>query len=280
MKKCYLLGYPIEHSMSAIMHNHAFKLLGLNYKYELKSVKPRNLARFIKEELQKLEFVGASITIPHKVEIMRHLDSIDGAAMEIGAVNTILHDRGTLKGYNTDGVGAIKALKEVITDLSESNVIVLGAGGASRALSYYLARETKNLTILNRTPKKAANMSKQLEKIGKSKVRHGNLEKLSEIIDYTDILINTTSVGMNPNNEASPVSANQLHSGLLVFDIVYNPIRTQLIKDAEAVGAKTLSGVKMLVYQGTEAFKLWTGINAPETAMIKIVKETLEAKPN
>lgn len=276
MKKCYLIGFPVEHSMSAIMHNYAFKFLGLDFVYELKSVKPKDLEEFTKKELRKKDFRGGNITIPHKIKIIRHLDRIDNSVQSIGAVNTILNDDGTLLGYNTDGVGALKALKQVYGNLSSTSTIVLGAGGASRSICYHLSKEIKNLTILNRTPKKAADLAFNFKANRKAIVNHGSLAEISKYLPHADILINTTSVGMSPNTEESLVSMDQLHSNLLVFDIVYNPIRTQLIKDSEKVGARTLTGVNMLVYQGTEAFKIWTGFDAPEKDMIEIVSKKLE----
>jgi shikimate dehydrogenase len=278
MKKCYLLGYPVGHSMSAVMHNHAFNLLGLDFIYELKSVEPNSLKKFIKKELRQEEFRGGSVTIPHKVEIIKHLDNINEAARRIGAVNTILNDNGILMGYNTDGSGALRALKEAYGDLSKSKVVVLGAGGASRAICYHLVQKVRSLTILNRSPDKAANLAEYIELLGKAKVSHGSLNELNEYISNATILINTTSVGMSPNNKASPIPSHLLRADLFVFDIVYNPIRTKLIEDARNLGAQTLSGVSMLVYQGAEAFQLWTGEKAPIESMKNIVLKNLKAK--
>lgn len=278
MKKCYLLGYPVGHSMSAIMHNHAFNLLGLDFIYELRSVEPNNLTKFISNELRQEEFRGGSVTIPHKVEILKHLDRIDEAARSIGAVNTIVKDDEIIIGFNTDGKGAVKALREAYGDLSRSNIVVLGAGGASRAICFHLVQKVRAITILNRSPQRAANLAEYVELIGKTKVSHGSLEEINEYVSNATILINTTSVGMSPKINTSPIPANQLHPDLLVFDIVYNPIRTQLIEDAEKIGAQTLTGVNMLVYQGAEAFKMWTGVDAPEESMMKVVLETLKAK--
>jgi shikimate dehydrogenase len=276
MKKCYLIGYPVEHSMSAVMHNYAFKSLGLDFFYELKSVKPKDLEEFTKKELRNKDFRGGNITIPHKIQIIKHLDRIDKAAQTIGAVNTILNDDGILLGYNTDGIGALKSLKEAYGNLSRASAIVLGAGGASRSICYHLSKNVKNLTILNRTPKKAENLAIDLMANRKVTVNHGSLAEIPKYLPHADILIQTTSIGMSPNNKESLVSMDQLHRDLLVFDIVYNPIRTQLIKDSEKVGARTLTGVNMLVYQGTEAFKIWTGFDAPEKGMIEVVSKKLE----
>jgi shikimate dehydrogenase len=260
------------------MHNHAFKLLGINFVYELKQVEPDKIAKFTTTKLRKDEVAGANVTIPYKVEIMKYLNRIDNMALKIGAVNTILNMKGTLLGYNTDGIGGIKTLKETYGDLSKSNVLVLGAGGASRALSYCLSQEVKSLTILNRSQEKATTLGNYINETSNIKVKSGSLEKIPEIITTTDILINTTSVGMSPHNEISLVPTNLLHSDLFVFDLVYNPLKTKLIKDAENANARTLTGVNMLVYQGAEAFKLWTGMEAPEKAMKKIVIDTLEAR--
>jgi shikimate dehydrogenase len=264
--------------MSAVMHNHAFNLLGLDFIYELKSVEPNNLKKFIKKALRQKEFRGGNVTIPHKIEISKHLDCLNEAARRIGAVNTILNDNGILKGFNTDGTGALKALKEAYGDLSRSKIVVLGAGGASRAICYHLVQEARSLIILNRSPNRAANLAEYIELLGKAKVNHGSLEEISEYISNATILINTTSLGMSPNINATPIPSQLLHTDLLVFDIVYNPIKTKLIENANSLGAKTLSGISMLVYQGAEAFQLWTGIEAPIESMKKIVLRTLKAK--
>jgi shikimate dehydrogenase len=274
LKRCYLLGHPVEHSMSGVMHNAAFINMGLDMEYILVPVLPGNLRRFMREDLCQEDVAGANVTIPHKVAVMSLLDEVEGEAKEIGAVNTIVNEGGYLKGYNTDGAGAAKALREAYGPLEGARVVLLGAGGAARALVYYLAREAESLVILNRDPLKAKLIADRAQGRG-ARVRWGGLDQID--VRDADILVNSTPVGMFPNSGASPVDPRCLHGGLLVFDLVYNPVKTRLLEDAERAGARTLSGVSMLVYQGAEAFKLWTGLGAPVEVMREAVLAELEA---
>jgi shikimate dehydrogenase len=274
LKRCYLIGHPVEHSMSGVMHNAAFINMGLEMEYILVPVLPGNLRRFIRNDISQEDVAGANVTIPHKVAVMSLLDEVEGEAKEIGAVNTIVNEGGYLKGYNTDGAGAAKALREAYGPLEGARVVLLGAGGAARALVYYLAREAESLVILNRDPLKAKLIADRAQGRG-ARVRWGGLDQID--VRDADILVNSTPVGMFPNSGASPVDPRCLHGGLLVFDLVYNPVKTRLLEDAERAGARTLSGVSMLVYQGAEAFKLWTGLGAPVEVMREAVLAELEA---
>jgi shikimate dehydrogenase len=274
LKRCYLIGHPVEHSMSGVMHNAAFINMGLDMEYILVPVLPGNLRRFMREDISQEDVAGANVTIPHKVAVMSLLDEVEEEAKEIGAVNTIVNEGGHLKGYNTDGAGAVKAIREAYGPLEGARVVLLGAGGAARALVYYLAREAESLVILNRDPLKAKLIADRAQGRGAG-VRWGGLDQ-TDVRD-ADILVNSTPVGMFPNSGASPVDPRCLHGGLLVFDLVYNPVKTRLLEDAERAGARTLSGVSMLVYQGAEAFKLWTGLGAPVEVMREAVLAELEA---
>ncbi len=280
-KICYLIGYPVEHSLSPVMHNSAFQKLGLDYSYEAIPVEPQCLRAFVEETLRKPKVRGANVTIPHKVEVIKFLDEVDSLAVEIGAVNTIVNDKGVLKGFNTDGIGALRALKEVYGPLEGKKIVLLGSGGAARAIGYYLVREVKAMVILNRTESKALALANDLKRsifrfpveilgAGLSEAR-----LIKELRD-TDVVINTTPVGMYPNVKNSPIHKSHLNNKMMVFDIVYNPLRTKLIIEATNVGAKTLNGLSMFVYQGAEAFKLWTSRDAPIDLMIQVVSEALE----
>ncbi len=279
MKLCYLIGYPVGHSMSAVMHNAAFQELGLDFRYELQSVRPEALGRFISTTMRRPDVRGASVTIPHKVSAMDHLDEVDEAARRIGAVNTIVNEDGWLRGYNTDSVGAMRSLDEAFGGLRGSKVVILGAGGAARAISYQLATEVEELVILNRTQGRAVKLADDLTGFSECGSNISALrlscDNLGKALDGADIVINATSVGMKPNIDASPIDSKLLKSDLLVLDIVYNPPRTRLLREAEEAGARTLTGVGMLVYQGAAAFKLWTGMDAPEEAMMRSVEEAL-----
>lgn len=274
MKHCYLIGYPVEHSLSPLMQNAAFRERGIDYIYSLKSVEPASLAYAI-NHLRVPEVIGANVTIPYKSDVMQYLDYSTTEAKDIGAVNTIVKKDNELFGANTDAIGGVKALEEEYDRLETAKVLIIGAGGASKALSYNLASKVKCLTILNRTETKSSSLAQYLtEKKGKE-VYSGGLEDLQEHAEEADILINTTPLGMKPVYDKSPVPAEYLHKDLLVYDLVYNPMETKLLRDAKQKGARVLSGVKMLVYQGALAYEIWTGHEPPVDLMLKVVQEAL-----
>lgn len=269
-----LIGHPVEHSFSPPMHNAAFKALGMDYAYVAFDVDPLKLKQAI-EGAESLNIKGFNVTIPHKIEVMKHLDEIDEVAALIGAVNTI--DFKDMKGYNTDGIGAVKAIEEV-TSIKGKNVVVAGAGGASRAISFYIAKYgADTLTILNRNVEKADSLAGDVSASGL--IGEVKLDSMSEIARYmadADILIDTTPVGMHPNVDAKPiVLAEDMHEDLVVFDAVYNPNETVLIKEAIKAGAKPVYGIKMLLYQGAESFKIWTAQEPPVDVMEDALRRTL-----
>jgi len=268
---CYLIGYPVGHSMSAVMHNAAFMELGLDFAYHLLEVRPEDLEKAVSETLRASDVRGANVTIPHKVSVMGYLDEIDLEAVRIGAVNTIVNDGGRLKGYNTDGIGALRAIRERYGDLRGARAVILGAGGAARAISYKLAENVSEVRILNWTPSCAEALSDYLSSLRecRAEISSDDLSRdsIRASLEGADILVNTTPLGMHPDTEASPVDPDLLRPGLLVFDAVYNPPTTRLLREAEASGSRVLTGVSMLVYQGVAAFELWTGREAPEAVM-------------
>jgi len=265
--------------MSAVMHNAAFRELELDYRYELKSVPPGELGPIVYSELRRPGFAGASVTIPHKVAIMEHLDDVDPSALRIGAVNTIVVKDGQLKGYNTDGTSALKGIIEAHGEVEDARVVMIGAGGAARAVGYHLSTNVRELTIVNRTLERAEALARDLSENPECRatVRSIPLKKrvLGNAIAGADILVNGTPLGMHPETQRTPVEKNMLHSGLHVFDMVYNPVMTKLLREAEEVGATILPGVNMLVYQGATAFKMWTGVDPPIETMKAAVKEAL-----
>ena len=271
MRDCYLLGYPVGHSMSGVMHNAAFRELGLDYRYELKSVPPDELGALVASELRDPNFAGGNVTIPHKVAVMEHLDGIDPSALKIGAVNTIVIEDGRLKGYNTDGIGALRGITEAYGDVGEARVVMVGAGGAARAVGYHLSTAVRELTIANRTMDRAEELATSLSANPECRatVRSIPLNRgpLRAAIEEADILVNGTPLGMHPKTEDTPVEKEMLHPGLLVFDMVYNPIKTRLLREAEEAGAAILPGISMLVYQGATAFRMWTGVDPPVETM-------------
>lgn len=269
-----LIGNPVEHSFSPPMHNAAFKALNMDYVYVAFDVLPENLGNAIMGG-KALNIKGLNVTIPHKINVMEYLNEIDDVARLIGAVNTI--DFKNLKGYNTDGIGAIKAIKEV-TPIENKKVILAGAGGASRAISFYLAKENpEEIIILNRNTKKAENLSKDLlnSKLTDN-VKSGSIDEIEKYIRDGDILVDSTPLGMYPHTEDTPIAtSDMMHEDLVVNDIVYNPNETALIKEAIKADAKPVYGIKMLLYQGAESFKIWTNQEPPIDVMEKALKETL-----
>jgi shikimate dehydrogenase len=264
---CAIIGDPVEHSLSPMMHNAAFKKLGLNLVYVAFTVTPTKLKTALLGA-KSLGLRGLNVTMPHKNAVISHLDAVDSTAKAIGAVNTVLNNQGKLIGYNTDGRGAMIALQENGVYPTEKKMVLLGAGGAAKAIAYQAAQDVEELVILNRTPEKAKKLAEALKSFG-AKVKGGTLssEVLKQELPTTDILVNATSVGMHPDVDISPVPSDLLHSNLSVMDIIYNPLETRLLKDAKSAGAKVGSGIEMLLYQGAVAFEIWTNCPAPVEVM-------------
>ena len=270
-----IIGDPIGHSLSPLMQNVAFKHRGLDSIYLAFRVHPQDLEGAI-AGMKSLGVGGFNVTVPHKVAVMKYLDTIDPVALEIGAVNTVVEKDGVLVGYNTDGAGALAALREGNVQLKGRKVVVLGAGGAARALAFSFAPLTESLIILNRTGHRAKDLANSLTKwnsnVDGKQVSVAELR--TELLD-TDILVNATSVGMYPHIDGSIVEPECLRQGMIVFDIVYNPLMTRLLRDAEAVGARIVRGDRMLVYQGALGFELWTGKKPPIDEMSRAIEGVL-----
>lgn len=262
MRKLYaVIGDPVEHSISPAMHTAAFRAAGIDAEYVKIRVKPEELEDAVKG-IRALGMAGANITIPHKVEVMKFLDGVDSLAKDIGAVNTIVNKDGHLIGHNTDGLGALESLRKV-TNTENRKITILGAGGAARAIAFTLAMEgkTEHIALLNIEPKTSEKLAQEISKKTKAdvSVALSSEKELGLQLEKTDILINCTPVGMHPKTDESLVPPSLLRKGMIVFDIVYNPIRTKLIQDAEKAGCKTITGENMLVLQGAKSFELWTG---------------------
>jgi len=276
-KVCAIIGDPVEHSLSPIIHNAAFKELGLNLVYVAFTVTTRELQTAILGA-KSLGLWGLNVTMPHKNAVMNYLDEVDSTAKSIGAVNTVLNNNGRLIGYNTDGNGTMIALQENGVYLKEKKLVLIGAGGTAKAIAYQAAQDVEELVILNRTPEKAKKLAEMLKKSFGKKVKGAALssEVLEEELETTDILVNATSVGMDPDVNSSPVPSSLLRRDLCVMDIVYNPLETRLAADAKSVGAKVVSGIEMLIYQGAVAFEIWTNCLAPVEVMRKAALNELE----
>jgi shikimate dehydrogenase len=277
-KVCGVIGDPIEHTMSPVMHNAAFKELGLDYLYVSFRVRKEELGKAV-ESIRALNIRGLNVTTPHKVAIIPFLDELDPLVERIGAVNTIVNDDGVLTGYNTDATGFLQALLDKGVKPERKNTVILGAGGASRAISFILAERGAHLVILNRLLELdwAEELAHRISQVFKKEVRalELNEKNLEMMLEGADILINATSVGMSPDVDETPFPARLLKPALIVFDIVYNPIQTRLLKEAEAAGAQTIGGLDMLVWQGAIAFEKWTGRKAPLDLMRREVIKAL-----
>jgi shikimate dehydrogenase len=282
-KICALIGDPVEHTMSPVMHNAAFEKLGLDYIYIPFRVKPEQLTQAV-AGLRALNVRGFNVTIPHKVSITPLLDSLDPLAAKIGAVNAVVNNAGLLQGYNTDSEGFLRTLTGRGIEPQQKNIVILGAGGASRAISYILAMHNAHLTILNRKLELdwAVDIARLIQReLGKEvKVEELIPRALSAALAKADILVNATSVGMSPASDKSPVPARFLKRRLLVFDIVYNPIMTKLLKEAKLAGAEVIGGVEMLAWQGALAFEKWTGQSASVDLMLREAVKMLEGNEN
>jgi shikimate dehydrogenase len=265
---CGVIGDPIEHTLSPTIHNAAFNHLNLDFVFLAFRVKAADLEKAI-QGMRGLGIHGLNVTMPHKSTVISFLDEVDPTVKFLGSANTILNKDGRLSGFNTDGVGALKALRENGVELSEKKVLLLGAGGAAKAIAFSLAEEVGELVVLNRTSEKTKELAAVLgQRFGK-KVVGGPLSSstIQKNLRDSDILINATKVGMHPRESQTMVEPQWLRSDLTVMDIVYNPIETRLAKDAKAVGAKVINGVEMLIYQGAASFELWTSRSAPIEVM-------------
>lgn len=280
MKRVFgVFGDPIGHSLSPSMHNAAFSALGMDCVYHAFRVSPEKLEKAI-SGAEAMGFGGLNLTVPLKEEALKlNFIKPDPLAKRIGAVNTVVFGKtGEIRGYNTDGLGARQALLNAAVEIEGSRVVVAGAGGAARAVAFQLAADGAEITIINRTEERAIELARDVSAAAlPGKISGTGLSGLKDLLRDVDILINTTTLGMHPNTDTTIATAEELHSDLTVFDIVYNPLETRLLKEAKAAGAKTVSGVLMLVYQGAEAFKLWTGVEPPVELMKKTVLEALQA---
>lgn len=260
------------------MHNAAFHELGLDLVYLPFNVYPDNLASAV-GAVRALDMVGVNVTLPHKERVGDLLDWVSEDARVIGSVNTIHNDGGVLRGYTTDGRGFLQALRSAGFEPEKSSAVVLGAGGAARATVYALGSVGTSVTVANRTVGRAVELADSMNvALGREIADAVGIgeEGAREAISRADLLVNCTSVGMHPNRDAQPIPTEWLHPGLFVFDQIYNPLETDLLRAARSVGAIGMNGVRMLVYQGAIAFEIWTGLVPP----VKVMEEAVTSTAN
>ena len=266
-----IIGNPVRHSLSPAMHNAGFATMGMNWVYvpmEVTDIKKGMIG------LQALGFKGVSVTVPHKAAVIQYLDEIDPVAEMIGAVNTLLFRKNSkgktvVRGFNTDWLGANTALAEMIK-LQGSRVLVIGAGGAAKAVGFGLVQAGSKVIIANRTAETGEKLAQWLG---------CDFLPLDGVGDLTaDVLINTTSVGMEPDNDAIVVPPVSLQQFSVVMDIVYAPLQTRLLQEAKAAGCETIDGLSMLLYQGAAQFKIWTGGTPPQLIMRSALEEELRIR--
>ncbi len=260
-----IIGSPVEHSLSPAMHNAGFSAEGIGAVYVAFRVEDLPAAM---AGVRALGLAGLSVTVPHKVAVMAHLDRLDETARQVGAVNTVVREGADLVGYNTDVAGALGAL-EPHTTFAERHFLIIGAGGAARAIGFGLWQRGARLTIANRTPERGRALA---EDLGCSFVALSEVERVRP-----DCIIQATSVGMAPGPDRSPVPPRIFRPGMVAMDIVYKPRQTRFLREAAERGCQCIGGLDMLLGQAVEQFRLWTG-RAPHAAMAGALREALEAQ--
>ena len=273
---CAVIGNPVEHSLSPALHNAAFAEKRLNMCYVAFHVEDLAAAM---AGVKGLNLLGLSVTIPHKVAILDYLDEVEETAGRIGSVNTVLHKDGRLIGYNSDGMGAVRALREADVPLTDRKVTILGTGGAARAIAFTLGKEValKEMALLGIEVEECKRLAEDLEEALPFPVTWEpmSLETLGRHVPDSAGVIHCTPVGMSPHAEQSVLDRQILRPGQFVFDIVYNPLKTRLLQEAESVGCRVVPGVEMFIHQAVFQFELWTGEPAPVDCMRRVVMEAL-----
>ncbi|MBD3388644.1 MAG: shikimate dehydrogenase [Candidatus Altiarchaeales archaeon] len=269
-----LIGHPVEHSMSKVMHEAAFEEMGLEYVYGLFDVEEAELELF----MEHAKFRGLNVTIPLKTAVIEHLDEVSPEADFIGSVNTVEFSGNRKIGHNTDVLGFMKCLEEAEVELEESTFLVLGSGGAGRGIVFKLAMEKHRVYNFDVDEMKCARLAEDvMEKVG-VRVEPVKVDGIKDTIKNVDVLVNATPVGMHPKIDRMPVPPDILHPALTVVDIVYNPLETKLLRYARQRCEKAVNGVGMLVHQGAESLRIWLGQGPPVEVMRKAVLERLESQ--
>jgi shikimate dehydrogenase len=265
-----LLGDPVGHSLSADFQNAAFQAAGLQVVYEARRVEPANLPRAIAAMRKDPRVLGANVTIPHKQAVVELLDGLGPEAQALKAVNTISRRAGTLIGWNTDGSGFSRALEQAPYDPAGKEILILGAGGAARAVADVLRSSAAKVWVSSRKLSQARGLCKDLDIKAGGPAPFGSL---SMVVRKADLIVNATPVGLDGTSLIFPTE--WLVPNQFVFDLIYNPPLTPLLRGARERGAKALNGLSMLLYQGMASFEIWTGQQAPEDAMRAALQRAL-----
>ena len=273
-----LIGDPVDHSLSPAIQNAAFRSVGLNAVYLVFPVRKEELRSAI-QGLKSLKVRGFNVTTPHKKAVIRYLDDVETEAAEIGSINTVKNEEGILTGFSTDGSGVLNAMKAARVVPDGRSVLLMGAGGAGRVIASALAERGCSLKIANRTGSNAKRLAKSLYRKFGRKVEVIPLSKknLEEFVNQADILLNTSSMGMDGKHNP-PIDKKWIRRDHWVVDIVYRPVRTKLLRDAALAGARTINGLDMLVNQGACSFTLWTGKKAPIGEMRRAISKKLDSE--
>ncbi len=278
-KLCAIIGNPVGHSMSPAIHNAAFKELGLNYVYLAFKIETSSVADILTAMRHMDNFVGLSVTIPHKMEVVKYVDDISDADKNTGSINTVIKQKNRLIGMGSDGPGARKALLDKNIDPKGKNIAILGNGGAARALAFDLAFNSTpaKITIIGRNIDKVSALADDIKNRTSCIVDVATTadDQIESVLKESSILINTTSVGMHPNTKETLINPDFMHKNLCIMDIVYNPLETLLLNDARNMGLQTISGLDMFVNQAALQFEAWTGHPAPVNTMRKITLKQL-----
>ena len=276
---CAVIGNPVAHSLSPAIHNAAYESLDLDFIYLACPVEDVKGALAGMRAIRN--FRGMSVTIPHKTEVMKYVDEIAVADRSIGSINTVIHEQDKLIGLGTDGSGALKAFVDSGVEIDGKNILMLGAGGAARAISFTLARNTKlgELSILDINEALRQGLKTDLETGTDAVIKSGLLTEssLAGAMENADVVIHCTPVGMHPNVDASLISPELFRPEQVVFDIVYTPLETKLQAEAKSRGLKIISGVEMFINQAVLQFEHFTGVDAPVEVMRRVVMEHLES---
>jgi shikimate dehydrogenase len=275
---CALFGMPARHSMGPAIHNTAFEALNLPFVYVAHDVQPAQLPQAM-AGVRAMGYRGLSITMPHKVAALPLVDEVDEMARAIGCINTVVNENGRLFGYNTDGLGALGALQRAGADPEGRRVVILGSGGAARAVASTLGFRARpsELVILGAIPDEAKRLSHDVAERTRTNVRARLLDDaaMADELARAEILLQCTPVGMNPNIENTLVPSQLLRPELVVFDAVYNPRRTRLLREAAQIGCRVVEGMEMFLGQAMEQFTLWTGQSAPADIMREVIEARL-----